>query len=109
MSAAAHIATRPKSRKLTWPEPKKRGPRYTPRGQRDTILLREAGRSDEESYHQDPALALVAAQQALTNRAVPATIEVVRQPIGFGRPAVLYRIVRDEDGAVLTYPVDLED
>lgn len=85
--------------------------RYTPRGQRDTILIRVLGYADGErqAHHQDASLALVEAQSAALELEHPTTLEVVRRPIGMGREAVLYRVVRDDEGAVLTHTIDLED
>lgn len=103
------MTERPTSRVLSWPEAKNRSPRYQPRNQRDTILLRNA-LGERESHHQDADLALVEAQQAALNATTAGyAVEVVRRPIGIGREAVLYRVVRDEDGTVLTHAVDLED
>ena len=55
------------------------------------------------------ALALIAAQErALRNYTEPTQLIVERRSL-FGQPVTLYRVVREEDGAVSTYTVNRED
>lgn len=107
---------RPKSRILSHPEPRKRT-RYTPQGQRDLLELEitvdttPPKTTKRDAFHQDADLALVEAQQIAFNYEGDELIEVtvVRRPIGIGRAATLYQVVRDEDGSVSTHRINLED
>jgi hypothetical protein len=64
-----------------------------------------------EAFHQDADLALAEAQVIALDHAGDELVEVtvVRRPIGFGRAATLYQVVRDEDGSVTTHRINLED
>jgi hypothetical protein len=108
--------TRPRSRKLSWPEPRKRV-RYLPQGLRDvfeleiTVDTTPPKTTKREAFHQDADLALAEAQVIALDHAGDELVEVtvVRRPIGFGRAATLYQVVRDEDGSVTTHRINLED
>jgi hypothetical protein len=54
------------------------------------------------------AVALTRAQTAALNATDPITLTVCRDSL-FGAPAELYRVVRTEDGVVLTFTVDQQD
>lgn len=57
-----------------------------------------------EAKHHAKLLALIQAQHMLERRDAPGELHVIRKPLLGGREHIAYRVVRDEDGAVLTYP-----
>lgn len=68
---------------------------------RDTFVLRSAG-STRTSKYPVAALALIEAQMDALSAKSPTAILVERQPVLGGSSHPVYRVTRDESGAVTT-------
>lgn len=69
---------------------------------RDRYFIEVVGGARREAKFHLAITALTEAQTAALNAEEEVELRVIRQPL-LGQEHVAYRVVRDEDGAVLTY------